>query len=94
MAKLKTGRHTSALKAARQAERRASHNRGLRKGFRTAMKAVAQTKEKAGAQKLIGTASSMLDKAAKKGVIHWKTAARKKSRMAKAANKLAAAASK
>ena len=94
MAKLKTGRHTGALKAARQAEKKASHNRGLRKNFRAAVKAVVTAKDKTSALKELCAASSSLDKAAKKGVIHWKTAARKKSRLAKAANKLAVAASK
>jgi small subunit ribosomal protein S20 len=56
MAKLKTGRHTSAIKAARQADRRNSRNTGL-----------------------------------KKGVIHKKAAARKKSRLAKMINKTAKA---
>ena len=65
MAKLKTGRHTSAIKAQRQAEKRTSKE-DLKK------------------------AESCIDKAAKKSVMHWKTAARKKSRLAKAANKAAA----
>ena len=89
MAKLKTGRHTGALKAARQAERRASHNRGIRKQIRTSAKELtlaAGAKENDNAVKLLGTVSSQWDKAAKKGVIHWKTAARKKSRMTKLVN--------
>ena len=40
MAKLKTGRHTSALKAQRQAEKRTSANKGLIKKVRVATKTV------------------------------------------------------
>jgi small subunit ribosomal protein S20 len=35
-------------------------------------------------------AKSVIDKAAKKGVIHWRTASRKKSRLAKSINRLIA----
>ena len=48
MAKLKTGRHTSAIKAQRQAEKRTSENKGLIKKVRLATKAVnASAKTKA-----------------------------------------------
>ncbi|MFA5160875.1 MAG: 30S ribosomal protein S20 [Elusimicrobiales bacterium] len=92
MAKLKTGRHTGALKAARQALRRASHNKGVRKTIKLAAKeysAALKTGDAAKTSQLYGKVSSVVDKAAKKGVIHWKTAARKKSRLAKAAAKQA-----
>lgn len=90
MAKLKTGRHTSALKAQRQAEKRTSANKGLIKKVRVATKAVlASAKTKAATLvEDLKAAESSIDKAAKKSVIHWKTAARKKSRLTKAANKL------
>lgn len=93
MAKLKTGRHTSALKAQRQAEKRTSANKGLIKKVRLATKTVvASAKAKAATlAEDLKAAESSIDKAAKKSVIHWKTAARKKSRLAKAANKAAAA---
>lgn len=83
MAKLKTGRHTSALKAQRQSEKRNSQNTGLKKTIRLAAKEVAKAKTAQSVKK----ASSALDKAAKKGVIHWKAAARKKSRLAKSVKK-------
>lgn len=83
MAKLKTGRHTSALKAQRQSEKRNSANTGLKKAVRLAAKEVAKVKT----AESVSKASSALDKAAKKGVIHWKAAARKKSRLAKSVNK-------
>ena len=83
MAKLKTGRHTSALKAQRQSEKRNSANTGLKKAVRLASKEVAKLKT----AESVSKASSALDKAAKKGVIHWKAAGRKKSRLAKSVNK-------
>jgi small subunit ribosomal protein S20 len=94
MAKLKTGRHTGAIKAARQAERRAQHNRGIRKTLKEVAKEFAVAVKAGDAAKTTqayGEVSSKWDKAAKKGVIHWKTAARKKSRLAK---QVAAAAKK
>ena len=88
MAKLKTGRHTSAIKAQRQAEKRTSRNKGLIKNVRAAAKAVAvSAKAKDGkTEELLKKAQAAADKAAKKGVIHKKTAARKKSRLAKLVN--------
>ena len=70
-------------------------NRTVKRGIRGAAKkfyeAVA-AKDKAGANTQLCQASSSWDKAAKSGAVHWKAAARKKSRMARAANKLAVAA--
>ena len=90
MAKLKTGRHTSAIKAHRQAGRRFLRNRVLKRKGRDASKAFLAVKssgEKTQLQKLLSSASSAWDKAAKKGAIHWKTAARRKSRLAAASAK-------
>ena len=96
MAKLKTGRHTSALKAQRQAEKKTSQNKGLMKKVRLATKKVAATvkADVAAVAQDLKLAESSLDKAAKKNVIHWKTAARKKSRLAKSVNKAKTAAAK
>ncbi|MBI4347630.1 MAG: 30S ribosomal protein S20 [Elusimicrobia bacterium] len=94
MAKLKTGRHTSALKAVRQAHRRMLRNRAVKRNIRGAAKEFYEAvagKDKGNSQKFFNTAASQWDKASKSGAIHWKAAARKKSRMARAANKLAAA---
>lgn len=92
MAKLKTGRHTSAIKAVRQAERRTLRNRVMKKGIRSAAKDLYEAlgKKDKGAPELLAKASSAWDKAAKTGAIHWKAAARKKSRMARATLKAAA----
>lgn len=89
MAKLKTGRHTSAIKAWRQSQRRASRNRGIRKHIRQAAREVLISIEKkdfTASQKALPKVMSGWDKAAKKGVIHWKTAARKKSRLSMRVN--------
>ena len=89
MAKLKTGRHTGAMKAVRSSERRASRNRKVRKTIRTLAKALKVATEKKDAQairEISGKFSSAWDKAAKRGVIHWKMAARKKSRLLRQAN--------
>lgn len=84
MAKLKTGRHTSAIKAHRQSDRRARRNRALKSKAKDLSKQLmsqaSKDKEKAGS--LLKETSSAWDKAAKKGAVHWKTAARRKSRLA------------
>ena len=85
MAKLKTGRHTSAIKAWRKSEKLASKNRGVKIKIRDITKdfvALTVKKDIENTQKLLPKAYSLLDKAAKKGTIHWKAAARKKSRLA------------
>lgn len=78
----------------RQAERRTLRNRTVKRNIRGAAKRFYEavgTKDKAGTQKLFVEASSAWDKAAKSGAIHWKAAARKKARMAREQQKLAAA---
>ncbi|MCX5793102.1 MAG: 30S ribosomal protein S20 [Elusimicrobia bacterium] len=85
MAKLKTGRHTSAIKAWRKSEKLASKNRGVKNKIRDISKefiALAEKKDIENTQKLLPKAYALLDKAAKKSTIHWKAAARKKSRLA------------
>lgn len=94
MAKLKTGRHTSAIKTYRQSLRRAVRNRALKKTLRLEAKgllAAAGSKDAPKVQELLKSVSSAFDKAAKGNTIHWKTAARKKSRLAAQARKLLAA---
>jgi len=94
-AKKKPTRHPAALKAQRQSFRRHLRNRAVKKGLRLAARAAsdaAAAKDSKTAH-LLAKASSALDRAARRGSIHWKTAARKKSRLAKrVAAQLAAAA--
>ncbi|MBI4060819.1 MAG: 30S ribosomal protein S20 [Elusimicrobia bacterium] len=96
MAKKKQMRHKSGLKAHRQSLKHAIHNAGLRKSVRLAVRAVvdaAKSKDIKDLSDLTGKAASALDKAARSGAIHWKAAARKKSRLAAQVGKLAPAAS-
>jgi len=86
MAKLKTGRHTGAIKTHRQSERRALRNRAAKKKIRLIAKELlgaAAKKDAKAVAELTGKFSSAWDKAAKTGLIHWKTVARKKSRLIK-----------
>lgn len=95
MAKKKQARHKSALKAQRQSVKHAIQNRAIKKSIRSAIKAVteaAKAKDVKKVAELTAKASSVLDKAAKHGTLHWKAAARKKSRLAAQAAKLVAAA--
>jgi len=90
----KTMRHASALKANRQSDRRNLRNRDIKKGVRLAVRAVsdaASAKDAGKVNELLTAAASAIDKAAQKGAIHWKTAARKKSRLARRAVAAAAA---
>lgn len=92
MAKLKTGRHTSAQKAHRQSERRAFRNKGIRKRIRAVAKDFLDAVERKDAEavrKLTPKVASLWDKAAKTGVVHWKSAARKKARLAEKAKAFA-----
>ncbi len=85
MAKLKTGRHTSAIKAWRKSEKLASRNRGVKARIHDTAKdfgALVAKKDMENAQKMLPKAYSLLDKAAKTGTLHWKAAARKKARLA------------
>ena len=84
--------HKSAIKRARQNEIRRLRNRAVKtrvKGIIKDVNAAAQGEDKDAAAKL-KTAQSLIDKAAKKGVLHRKTAARKISRLTKTVRQLPA----
>jgi len=94
MAKLKTGRHTSAQKAHRQSERHAQSNLQVRTRIRSIARKVEDAvgrKDAAEAKKFLNEAFSLWDKAAKTGLIHWRAASRKKSRLAEHVGRLSAA---
>ena len=85
----KSARHANAMKAYRQSVKRNMRNRDIKKGIRLAVRAVsdaAASKDAAKLGELMAAASSAVDKASQAGTIHWKTAARKKSRLAKRLN--------
>ncbi len=73
-----------AKKRVRQAEKHRAHNTARRSLMRTelkkALKAV-ESKDKAEAQKAYRDATSMIDRLARKGILHKNTASRHKSRL-------------
>lgn len=82
--------HKSAIKRIRANESKRLRNRYQLKTTRTFIKRLKATTTKVDAQKLYLEVSSMVDKLAKKNIIHWKNAANKKSKLAKFVNKIAA----
>ncbi len=89
--------HKSALKRIRQNEKRRLHNRKYRNRARTLVKQAKQTIESGedleAAREATRKAARDLDKAASRGVIHERNAARRKSRLMKQLAKLEAQAS-
>jgi len=81
--------HKSALKRIRSNEAKRLRNRYQAKTTRTFIKKLRQTTEKEAAQELYRKVSSMLDKLAKKNIIHKNKAANNKSKLAKVVNALA-----
>jgi small subunit ribosomal protein S20 len=83
--------HPSAEKRHRQSLRRAARNQAVRSHVRTAVKKARQAVDvgdKQAVAEAVKSASRTLDKAVAKGVLHRNNAARRISRLAKAANKL------
>jgi small subunit ribosomal protein S20 len=73
----------SAKKAMRQSRRHAVTNRAQRSALRTALKRVRAAGTKQEATTAYAAAVRLLDRAARKGLIHRNNAARHKSRLAK-----------
>ena len=71
----------SSRKRLRQAEKIRTRNRTVRSLLRSTMKKVQTAPDKAGAEALLPQTVSVIDKTAKKGVIHKNLAARYKSRL-------------
>lgn len=85
--------HKSALKRARQNEVRRIRNKSTKTRIKNIVKDVrlaVSDKSKESALTKLDTAKSVIDKAAKKGVIHKKTASRKISRLSKNVNAISA----
>ncbi len=81
--------HKSAIKRHKQSVKRNARNRAARTRMKNLVKVVRtaiMNGDKAAAQEALKGATVALDKSASKGVIHWKKAARKVSRLAKAVN--------
>jgi len=75
--------HKSALKAVRQAETRKEDNKYYARTMRNSLKKMRSTTEKAEADKMLPELSAMLDKLAKKNVIHKNKASNLKSSITK-----------
>ncbi len=83
--------HKSAIKRNAQSQKRRLRNRTVKTRVKTAVKKIFLAESSGAAATVkedIHSAQSIIDKAAKKGVIHHRAAARKISRLAKRANKL------
>ncbi|MBX7125236.1 MAG: 30S ribosomal protein S20 [Cyclobacteriaceae bacterium] len=81
--------HKSAEKRIRANEAKRVRNRYQYKSTRTQIKKLKTTTKKDEAQALLKEINSLIDKLAKKNIIHWKKAANQKSALAKHVNKLA-----
>ena len=85
--------HVSALKRARQTERRSDFNRANKSRLRTALRFFREAlsgSDKKAAQARFGETVSLIDKAVQKGVIHANTSGRYKSRLSARLNAMAA----
>ncbi|HTJ51538.1 MAG TPA: 30S ribosomal protein S20 [Cyclobacteriaceae bacterium] len=81
--------HKSAEKRIRANETKRLRNKYQHKTTRTFVKRLSATTVKSEAQALLKEVSSMIDKLAKKNIIHWKKAANQKSKLSRLVNKLA-----
>ncbi|HYG00905.1 MAG TPA: 30S ribosomal protein S20 [Chryseosolibacter sp.] len=81
--------HKSAEKRIRANEAKRVRNRYQHKTTRTMVKRLKGATVKSEAEGLLKEVTSMIDKLAKKNIIHWKKAANQKSKLAKQVNKLA-----
>ena len=86
--------HKSAIKRIRQTETKRQKNRLQHKTTRNAIKQLKDTTSKKEAEKLFTNVSSLLDKLAKKNVIHKNKSANLKSKLASHVNSLKATKSK
>jgi small subunit ribosomal protein S20 len=75
--------HKSSLKRIRSNEKKRLRNRYQHKTTRTFIKRLKEATDPAEAQELYKTVSSMIDKLAKKNIIHSNKAANQKSKLAK-----------
>ena len=83
--------HKSAIKRHKQSLRNAARNRTVRTRMKNVIKdvrAAIQQQDSEAAKAALVKATSVMDKAATKGVVHWKNAARRVSRLAKAVNQM------
>ena len=85
--------HFSAIKRARQTEKRTTNNRNNKSRLRTSLRRMREALaagDQADAAQAYRDAESLLDKSVQKGVLHRNTASRYKSRLALRLNRVAA----
>jgi small subunit ribosomal protein S20 len=83
--------HKSALKRSKQSKEKRLRNRNVKSHLKTTMKAVSvaiDEKDLQKAQEVLSQVTPVINKAASKGVIHKKNAARKISRLTRKVNAL------
>ena len=73
----------SAKKRLRQNQKRRDRNRTVRSEIRTRTKSLLQTESASDAEEAYRTVASMLDTAARKGIVSKQAAARRKSRLSR-----------
>jgi small subunit ribosomal protein S20 len=83
--------HKATKKDVRQAEKRRERNRYYGKTTRNAIRDLKANGEKKAFDEQMPAVASMIDKLAKRGIIHKNKAANLKSKLAKKANAMAAA---
>lgn len=81
--------HKSAKKRIRANETKRLRNRYQHKTTRTAIKRLKSATTKDEASALLKEVTGMIDKLAKKNIIHWKKAANQKSKLSRMVNNLA-----
>ena len=81
--------HKSSIKRIRQTEKRRLHNRYYAKTARNAVRKMRATTNKAEAAEMLPVVTAMLDKLAKRNIIHKNKASNLKSKLALHVNKLA-----
>jgi len=80
--------HQSAKKRVRQIEKRKEHNKYYAKTMRNAVKKLRNTTEKSEAEAMYPKVTSMIDRMAKKHIIHKNKASNLKSSLAHHINKI------
>ena len=80
--------HKSSLKRIRQTEKKNLHNRYYAKTMRNFIRDLRKTTDKAEAAQMLPKPDKLLDKLAKRNIIHKNKAANLKSKLAKHVNKL------
>lgn len=87
--KIAMANHKSSIKRIRQADKKKLHNRYYAKTARNAVRKLRATADKTVATEMLPKISAMLDKLAKRNIIHKNKAGNLKSKLAVYVNKLA-----